>query len=447
MSDSHASKDTHARALAINLDASYFGSFAEIGGGQEVARWFLTVGAASGTVAQTISAYDKAFSDDTYGAGTRYVSRERLLAMLDREYTLLVERLGPARGQNTRFFAFANTVATRNFKGDNEQHGWVGLRFQAEPLAEPSDLLLHVNLLDASATEQQEALGVLGVNLLYTAHYARQSAQAFLGCLLGSLRTERLEIDVLDLGGPSFAGQDPAAWCLELLRQKMAQAILFDPAGHVVEPSSVLRKRPLVVDRGRFETVEPFHTAMLESAQRSLRTEGVALGREPQAVLEIALHPIIDDDAPDDAAILSRIRNMLRIGPALVSDLPEGFRLVPYLRRYTQEPIRLVGGISLLARLLQAQFYNALPGSLLEGMGKLFASNVVFYVYPMPREAVETALGPEMARKICVPNSSSPLIGVDDLVVPTPLNHLYRYLRETGRIVPIEASGGQAVPG
>jgi hypothetical protein len=441
MSDSHAAKDTHARALAINLDASYYGSFAEIGAGQETARWFLTVGAASGTVAQTISAYDKAFSDDTYGAGTRYVSRDRLMAMLEREYKLLVERLGPSRGQNTRFFAFANTVATRNFKGDNEQHGWVGLRFQAEPLAETNDVLLHVNLLDASAADQQQALGVLGVNLLYSAHFARDNSEAFLDSLMGDLRNDRLEIDVLDLAGPVFAGQDPAAWCVQLLRQKIAQAILFDPAGHVDEPSSVLRKRPLVVDRGRFETVDPFHAAMLKSAQRALEVEGVALGREPQTVLELALHPFIDDDAPDDAAILSRIRNMLGIGPALLSDLPEGFRLVPYLRRYTQEPIRLVGGVSLLARLLQTQFYHALPGSLLEGMGKLFASSVVFYVYPMPREAVDAALGPEMARKICVPNAT--VIGADDLVVPSPLNHLYRYLRETGRIVPIEASSGE----
>src|SRR5690349_8919316 len=160
------STDTHAKALAINLNGSIFGSFAEIGAGQEVARWFLTVGAASGTVAQTISAYDKVLSDDTYGAGTRYVSRERLSAMLQHEYDRLVQRLAPKRGAHSRFFAFADTVATRNFKGDNEQHGWVGLRFQIEPGGESSDLLLHVNLMDPTATQQQEALGVLGVNLL-----------------------------------------------------------------------------------------------------------------------------------------------------------------------------------------------------------------------------------------------------------------------------------------
>jgi hypothetical protein len=437
MSELHQAEDTHSRALAINLNGTIFGSFAEIGGGQEVARWFLTVGAASGTVAQTISAYDKAFSDDTYGAGSRYVSRERVQAMLDREYKLLVQRLGPTRGEQTRFFVFANTVATRNYKGDNEQHGWIGLRFQSQPLTQPNDLLLHVNLMDSSAAEQQQALGVLGVNLLYSAHHASDSPEAFLECLWDGLMIDRVEIDVLDFAGPSFRGQDPAIWCLQLLRRNMACAIMFDREFRVVEPSNMLRKRPLIVDRGRFEMVEPFHGTMLDSAERGLRAEGVPLSREPVALLEMALHPMIDDDAADDATVLARVREMLKLAPALVSALPEGFRLVPYLRRYTSEPIRLVGGVTLLARLLQAQFYDALPGTLLEGLGKLFASNVTFYVYPMPRDAILNAIG-AATDKVRLPDSTKSLVSSDDLVVAPPMNHLYRYLREAGRIVPID---------
>jgi hypothetical protein len=440
MSEPRTTQDTHARALAINLDASIFGSFAEIGGGQEVARWFLTVGAASGTVAQSVSAYDKVCSDDMYGAGTRYVSRERLLAMLEHEYRLVLQRLGESRGAQSRFFAFANTVATRNFKGDNDQHGWVGLRFQAEPLSPPNDLLLHVNLLDTSAAKQQEALGILGVNLIFAAHHARGSAHDFLETLFGGLSPDRLEIDVLDFNGPAFAGQSSGAWCIQLLRHKMACAIAFDAAARVVEPSSVLRKRPLLVDRGRFESVEPFHAAMLDSAQRALRAEGVPLPREPLALLEMSLHPIMDERAADDAAIQARIANMLRLGPALLSDLPEAFRLVPYPRRFTSEPIRLVGGVTQLAHLLQARFYEALPGSLLEGMGKLFASNVSYYVFPMPRDAVIAALGTGAAEKLGVLASPAALISADDLVAPSPLKHLYRYLREAGRIVPISSA-------
>jgi hypothetical protein len=429
-------KDTHAKALAINLDGSIFGTFAEIGAGQEVARWFLTVGAASGTVAQTISAYDKTFSDDTYGAGTRYVSRERLLAMLDREYKLLVERLGPTRGQQSRFFAFADTVATRNFKGDNEQHGWIGLRFQTEPGGPSSDLLLHVNLMDPTATQQQEALGVLGVNLLYSIHLARGSADAFLASLFDGLSIDRMEIDVLDFTGPAFDGHDPRAWCVQLLRRKMAHAIVFDTSCRVVEPSNVLRKRPLLIDRGRFETIEPFHAAMLRAAAEALRKEGVPLARDPQGLLEMTLHPAIDDDAADDAAVLARVHAMTRVLPAIVSNLAEGFRLVPYLRRYTSEPIRLVGGVSLLARIMQAQFYEALDGTLLEGMGKLFAGNVVYYAYPMPRDAVVAALG-SSGGKVFLPDPPPALVGADDLLLAPPVNHLYRYLREAGHVVPI----------
>jgi hypothetical protein len=447
MSESQSVRDTHARALAINLDTSIFGSFAEIGAGQEVARWFLTVGAASGTVAQTISAYEKACSDDIYGAGTRYVSRERLQAMLAREYQLLADRVGATRGGQSRFFVFADTIATRNFKGDNEQHGWVGLRFQTEPLAEPNDLLLHVNLLDLSAAEQQETLGILGVNLLYSAHHARGSAEEFLESLWAGLSIDRLEIDVLEFTGPSFQGQSPAVWCLQLLRRRMSCAVAFDTSLRAVEPSSVLRKRPLLVNRGRFEKVEPFHAAMLESARHALQAEGLALAREPQVVLELALHPVVDDDSADDAAILSRVRNMLNLGPALVSNLSEAFRLVPYLRRYTHEPIRLMGGVTQLVRLLQARFYQALPGSLLEGLGKLFASNVAYYVYPMPREIVIKSLGTATAAtQVGFRESSAPLIGADDLLAPAPLNHLYQYLREAGRIVPIEPALERASP-
>src|SRR3954470_3452770 len=211
MSELDVAKDTHTKPLAINLQASIYGSFAEIGAGQEVARGFLTVGAAAGTVAQTISAYDKTVSDDTYGAGTRSVSRERLAAMLEREFRLLVDRLGPTRGPQSRFFALADTVATRNFKGDNDQHGWMGLRFQTDPHGPPSDVLLHVNLMDPTAGQQQEALGVLGVNLLYAVHHARASAGTFLELLWDGLSIERLEIDVLDFTGPAFEGHDPHA--------------------------------------------------------------------------------------------------------------------------------------------------------------------------------------------------------------------------------------------
>ena len=223
--------DIHAKALSINLEASCYGTFAEIGAGQEVARWFLSAGAASGTVAQAISAYDKTVSDDTYGAGTRYVSKERLLAMLDHEYQLLLARLAKDRGAHTRFFVFADTVATRNYKGDNEQHGWLGVRFQAEPDGEPNQILLHINLRDPTAQLQQQAIGTLGVNLIYAAYHQRSSPADFLAGLFDDLSIERIEIDVLELTGPVFAGADSRLWCLGLLRNGMCHALVFDSNG------------------------------------------------------------------------------------------------------------------------------------------------------------------------------------------------------------------------
>jgi hypothetical protein len=199
----------------------------------------------------------------------------------------------------------------------------------------------------------------------------------------------------------------------------------------------VLRKRQLLVDRGRFEAMDPFHAAMIQAAHRALLREGLPLGREPQGLLEMALHPVIDDDAADDATVLQRIDGMRALFPALVTDIPEAYQLVPYLRRHTAEPIRLVGGVSLMARIFESQFYSVLPGSLLEGMGKLFATNVTFYVYPMPRDAVIKALGPATGH-VRVPDSAGPLVTADDLLMAPPSNHLYRYLRETGRVVPID---------
>jgi hypothetical protein len=266
--------DLHAKALAINLEASIYGTFAEIGAGQEVARWFLSVGAASGTVAQAISAYDKTVSDDTYGSGTRYVSKERLMAMLDREFELLVSRLDKERGAHTRFFVFADTVATRNYQGTNQQHGWLGMRFQAEPGGRPNHIILHINLGDPHADLQQQAIGILGVNLLYAAYHQRGSAEAFLTGLFEGLSRERIDIDVLELSGPAFAGVDSRLWTLEMLRRGMAEALVFDSKAQLVEPSTPLRKRPLIVQRTLLEYPGLFAAETFEAARKQFLAEG-----------------------------------------------------------------------------------------------------------------------------------------------------------------------------
>jgi hypothetical protein len=426
--------DVHSKALAINLEQSIYGTFAEIGAGQEVARWFLSVGAASGTVAQTISAYDKTVSDDTYGAGTRYVSKERLLAMLDHEYGLLVTRLAPTRGAQIRFFVFADTVSARNYQGTNEQHGWIGIRFQCEPGSEASQILLHINLADSTAQLQQEAIGLLGVNLIYAAHLQRSSANEFLRSLFDELSISRIEIDALELSGPTFAGTDSRSWCLDLLRLGMSHAIVFDSKTQVVEPSSALRKRPLIVLRGTWGNSGLFTEEVLEASTRQLLAEGVQ--REPAVVLELTIHSAWSAKESAASEMLAHVEQLCSLGTVMVTDYVEAYEVVHYLRRHTTEPLRLIAGISLLVNIMQERFYQTLPGTLLEGIGKLLAMNVTIYIAPMAVEPFLTALGGLPEGFLLTPPPSG-LVTVDDVIPKPPIDHLYKYLRAAGRIVPL----------
>jgi hypothetical protein len=433
---SNQQSDTHSKALALNLDESIYGTFAEIGAGQEVARWFLSVGAASGTVAQTISAYDKVFSDDTYGAGTRYVSKERLLAMLDREYRLLLGRLGPTRGAQSRFFVFADTVAARNYQGTNEQHGWLGIRFQADPGGEPNQILLHINLRDTTADLQQQAIGILGVHLVYAAYHQRSSQEVFLGGLFDEMSSDRIEVDVLELQGPVFAGADSRLWCLELIRRSMAQGIVFDSQVRVVEPASVLRKRPLIVFRDFPGRAGAFNPALLRASQSQLLAEGVQAEKGMGVVLERNLQPAGATAAIASPTMLARIEQLAALGLVAVTGLPEAYSLVAYLRRYTTEPIRLIGDIAGLVKNMEEQAYQALPGALLEGLGRLLASNVKLYVAPMREQDFLAAFG-GMPEGFTFSASAGGWVTADNVVPKPPVDHLFEYLRAAGRIVPL----------
>jgi hypothetical protein len=429
--------ESHGKALSLNLDSSIYGTLAEIGAGQEVARWFLAVGAASGTVAKTISAYDKTVSDDIYGAGTRYVSKERLLDMLDHEYKFLLDRLSPARGKDTRFFAFADTVAARNYQGNNEQHGWLGICFQAEPGSQPSRILVHMNLCDSTAQLQQQAIGILGVSLIYAAFHQRSAMETFLEGLFEELSIARIEIDVIDFDGPAFMDKDTRSWCLELLRRGMAHAIVFDARGHVVEPSSVLRKRPLLVMRGSFSHPELFDLTLFQAASRRLVAEGMSLEREPATLLEMTIHHanLVENLAAPD--MLAEIQQLICFGSVVVTDFPETYLLSRYLRRHSTEPVRFVLRVAAAAKIMHEVFYRSLPGTLLEGIGKLLATNVKLYVAPMPREAFRAALT-GLSASIALRESGDNMVTLDDLTPSVPTLHLFEYLRASGRIVPLE---------
>jgi hypothetical protein len=429
--------DTHGKALALNLDGLHYGTLAEIGAGQDVARWFLSVGAASGTVAKTISAYDKTVSDDIYGAGTRYVSKERLRAMLDWEYRLLLQRLATTHGENKRFFVFADTVAARNYEGTNEQHGWLGIRFQTEPGSHPSHILLHVNLRDRAAVLQQQAVGILGVNLIYAAFRQRLNRDAFLAGLFDQLSVEKIEIDAIELEGPAFITASANEWCLALLSLNMARAIVFDGSGNVVEPSSMLRKRPALIMRGTFGRTELLDPGLFESAKQQLLAEGARFEREPVAAVEMTTTHVTRAAVFSPAEMLQLIRELTPPCPAIVSNFPETYLLTRYLRRYSTEPLRFVMSIAAAAKIMHERFYQDLPGTLLEGLGKLLATNVRLYVAPMPREFFLAAVRDESGH-VAIRRTATDLVGLDDLIPQAPARHLLEYLRASGRITALK---------
>ena len=433
--------DTHHKALTINLDPSTFGSFAEIGAGQEVARWFLVVGAASGTVAKTISAYDKEVSDDLYGSSSRYVSQERLEGMLDSEWSQLLNQLHKSRGAHTCFFSFVDTVSARNYSGTNEPHGWVGLRFQLRPGGPPNDILLHINLRDASNFLQQEALGILGVNLIYAAFYQLKNKESFLDGIAQDVE-KRIEIDFVDLRGLAFEMWDRRALLAQLLHAGIAQAVFFSSSGPPVPPTEVLYKKAVVLAPGYFEHVDPIHSEMharmLTSAIQQLRGELDEAKSAPRGVFCLPAGPRRPEDLPPAVPdLLNRIDALLaRGGDVLLVREQELYTMTEFVNRYTKEPVRFVVGLSLLIRAWEDRYWN-LGGRLLEALSRLFAQNVRIYVYPMTvvdlRQSIQSLSATRWEW-----SEMNGWVSAGQLRPTGPLGHLYDYALASDFLVPIQ---------
>lgn len=406
-------QDTGQKALQINLDAKRYGAFAEIGAGQEVARWFFRVGGAAGTVAKTMSAYDMAVSDAIYGATDRYVSRRRLTAMLEHEYSLLLERLEAKRGGKVAFFAFANTVATSKEKGN----GWLGIRFQAEPGADPSDVYIHVRMLDKESVRQQEALGVIGVNLLHGTFYHYHEPEILIRRLLDNLTWERVEVDMIRLAGPAFAGVDNRLLALQLVQGDLTEAALFTADGESAQWAEVLYKKPVLVLRGSFRPVTRATLDVLERGLEQFVAEPDLNGEKPVVLMEMTLRHLTTGDAIDTADFLQRASTLQALGRSvLISNFRRFHRLAWYLGRYTNRPIGLPLGCSHLKEIFNPAFYNESEGGLLGGLGQLFRNPARLYVYPhMDLDTGE-------------------LMTVDNFPIAPELRHLYRHLVENGFI-------------
>lgn len=410
----------HQKALQINLDARLYGTFAEIGAGQEVARWFFHVGGASGTVAKTISAYDMAVSDAIYGPAQRYVSRQRLHSMLDHEYALMLERLDKTRGDSTLFFAFANTVATRSFKRHEEGHGWLGMRFQTQHRGQPSEISIHVRMLDHENSRQQEALGIIGVNFMHGAVYSYQNPEALIKSLLDNLTWERVEVDMIQFEGPAFEHVDNRLMALKLVQLGLTEAAMFTAKGEPVQWAEVIYKKPVLVERGSFHPITNATLDVLERAAEGFVKMPEIQGEQPVVLMEMTLRQLKTGEFIDEKDFLARADTLAALGkPVLISNFLRFHRLAGYISNYTSRPIALAMGVSKLKEILDPTLYNTAEGGLLGGLGQLFKNPGRLYVYP----SLDFATGE--------------ITTADRYPIAPNLKQLYAHLLDNGFIQPI----------
>jgi len=421
--------DTHAKALQINLDQRRYGTFAEIGAGQEVVRWFFRAGGAAGTIAKSMSAYDMAVSDAIYGKAERYVCRPRLEAMLDHEHKLNLSRLSEQRGATTSFFAFADTVSARSFRGGNECHGWMGVRFQSRPRDDDSQIIIHVRMLDNENALQQEALGIVGVNLLYGAFFLASEPELLIESLLDGLTTKRIEIDMIEFSGIEFRHVDNRLMSMKLVQVGLSGAAMFDPDGTVLQPSEVLRRKNVLVERGSFRPVCHVNMDMLRCARenfaRDLAAEkaaGTNIDTGVVELMELTMRNLREEGGQIDRAdFLARADMLAASGKTvLISDYFEYYRLAAYLGQHTKDRIAIVMGASSLRDLFEEKYYTALEGGILESFGRLFKNDLRLYIYPL------------------LEKPSGNLVTVENLDVPPKLRKLYGHLVDNGLIRQLE---------
>jgi hypothetical protein len=415
--DDRPKLSTNQKALRINLDPLRYGTFAEIGAGQEVARWFFKVGAAAGTISKSMSAYDMAVSDAIYGRCKRYVSRERLQSMLDYEHRLNMERLQSSRGSSTAFFAFADTVAARNYHGTNECHGWMGVKFQTHPRDEDSQVIIHVRMLDHENGLQQEALGIVGVNLLYAAFALHHKPHLMLESLLDNLTTDRVEIDMVEFSGIEFRHVDNRVMSLKLVQLGLSGAAIFGPTGEVLQPSELLRKSAILVERGSFRPVTKVNMDMVRAAHDRFASEPEVNDKPIVQLMEITMRNLLSAGDIDLSDFLARADTLGAAGKTvLISDYFEYYRLAAYLTRYTAGPIAVTMGVANLLDLFNEKYYTELEGGILEAFGKLFTKDLRLYVYPLRDE-----------------NARS-LKTVENMEIPGTQQNLFRHMVQSGRI-------------
>ncbi len=389
---SKTTKSTLNRALDINQNPQIYGAFAEIGAGQEVARFFFQAGQASATIAKTMSAYDMVYSDEIYGKepNGRYVCESRLNKMLDKEYGLLIRRLDATRGKTSTFFAYANTVTTG---GQTKRvcHGWMGVRFQTKPGGEYNDIIMHVRMLDKYRLQQQETLGVLGVNLVYTGFFAHAKADSFIENLTENIKQGQVVIDVIKTSGPDLAHLNNHLLNLELVRKGLAESVLFSSKKEIQFISDAIYNKPLIIQRGSFKPITNTQIDILNKGQEQFKKDFKSESKQAKVILELTMQNLSSKGQMQEQDFLDRVSSLCDLGyDVLVSNYFLFYKLKNSLRQYTQSPIVFLISAAHLEKVFDEKYYEDLEGGILEGLGKLLDTKTNLYIYPHKTEKLCT---------------------------------------------------------
>ena len=383
------------KSLRINLNENIYGTFVEIGAGQEVARHFYRVGAASGTIAKSMSAYDKSFSDSIYGKeeDSRYVTQNRLDKMLEHEMNLLEKRISRKKYPNKFFFVYANTVDTIDFVKKFKGHGWMGIKFQTDPKDDYSEIKLHLRFHQNEAKLQQESLGIMGVNLIYGAFYKHNEPLKLMKYLYDHIDDQSIEIDTINFSGPLFKEVDNRLISLELVRLGMTDAVVFDETGTNVLPAQVLYKKNILTLRGSYRPITKVNEEMFKKSLKAFLKEKGVKKENTIVLLEITLSNLRSTGDIDDSDYLDRAKLLCSLGHmVMISNFSEYFKLVKYLTRYTKKQLGLTMGVTNLIEIFDEKYYDSVKGGILEAFGNIFKNNMKIYLYPVLDKQKDTVI-------------------------------------------------------
>lgn len=412
-----------AKTLRINLNPDIYGTFAEIGAGQETARHFFRSGGASGTIAKAMSAYDKDFSDAVYGIETdgRYVTQSRLKKMLSHEMRLMEERISRERHPDRLFFAYANTVATIDFSKRYKGHGWVGIRFQLDPQQKEFDeIILHIRFKQNEARLQQETLGILGVNLIYGAFYKYHKPRKMLKYLYDHIDKDTLEIDMINFSGPNFKEVDNRLMSLQLIRNDMTDAVMFGPDGNNLLPAAILYKKNILALRGSFRPVTKVNMDMFHKSYDIFIRDQAVDQDNTIVIFEITLSNLKASGEIDEQDFMDRAELLCALGhTVMISKFQEYYKLVEYLNNYTKAKIGLTMGVNNLVEIFDEKYYRHLSGGILEAFGKLFFKELQVYLYPMKN--------PETGQ----------IMTSNNVKVHPRMKELYKFFKYNGKVMDI----------